>query len=289
MPLFCLASDDLRVSIDSSGAELTSLIDHVGRELLWQAGPVWKRHAPVLFPIVGRMPGDQLVHDGVAYPIGQHGFARDRQFAAEREGEHAAVFTLVDDAETLALFPFPFRLQIRFDLSGATLAVSSTVENMGTERFSASLGEHPAFAWPLDAALPRDSHTIEFPLNEPAPIRRIVNGLLAPDARPTPVVGATLSLSDALFVDDAVIFDALRSRSVRYSAPGAPTITVDFPDFPLLGVWSKAPGEFVCIEPWFGMTAPAGFSAEYDAKPHQFTLEGGEARTFSYSITVTAA
>jgi galactose mutarotase-like enzyme len=78
----------------------------------------------------------------------------------------------------------------------------------------------------------------------------------------------------------------LSSRSVRYSAPGAPSITVDYPDFPLLGVWSKAPGEFVCIEPWFGMTAPLGFAGEYDSKPGQFVLEPGQERTFAHSITV---
>ena len=286
MTLVTLDSGVLRVTIDSLGAELTSLIDVAGRELLWQAGPAWRRHAPVLFPIVGRMPGDQLVHDGIPYPMGQHGFARDRQFGVVMEGEHAAVFTLVDDAETRIHFPFPFRLQIRFELSGASLAVITTVSNTGTEQFSASLGEHPAFAWPLVPGIPREFHTLEFPFDEPAPIRRISDGLLSPDSRPTPVVGSTLALVDSLFVDDAVIFDRLGSRSLLYSAPGAPSITVDFPDFPLLGVWSKAPGEFVCIEPWFGMTAPLGFTGEYDSKPGQFVLAPGTERTFAHSITV---
>ncbi len=288
MSLVTLDNGILRISLNSLGAELTSLIDEAGRELLWQAGPAWRRHAPVLFPIVGRMPGDQLIHDGIGYPIGQHGFARDHRFAVVMEGEHAAVFTLVDDAETRIHFPFPFRLQIRFALTGATLAVITTVSNTGTERFSASLGEHPAFAWPLAPGISREAHTLEFPVEEPAPIRRIVDGLLSPDPRPTPVVGSILSLDDSLFVEDAVIFDHLTSRSVRYSAPGAPSITVDFADFPLLGVWSKVPGEFVCIEPWFGMTAPDGFTGEYDSKPGQFVLEPGTERMFAHSITVGA-
>ena len=49
--------------------------------MLWQAGPVWPRHAPVLFPIVGRLKDDRLRHQGKSYHLPQHGFARDRRFA----------------------------------------------------------------------------------------------------------------------------------------------------------------------------------------------------------------
>ena len=46
----------LRVSVDDHGAELCSIFDKVhNREVIWQADPAyWKRHAPVLFPNVGR-------------------------------------------------------------------------------------------------------------------------------------------------------------------------------------------------------------------------------------------
>ena len=73
---------------------------------------------------------------------------------------------------------------------------------------------------------------------------------------------------------------------MRYSAPGAPAITVAFPDFPLLGVWSKVPGEFVCIEPWYGMTTPKGFEGDFSEKPGQFALEPGQSRTLVQSIRV---
>ncbi len=67
--------------INAHGAELTSLRDAAGTEYIWQAGPAWPRHAPVLFPIVGRLAGDQLRHGDRAYRLTQHGFARDRAFA----------------------------------------------------------------------------------------------------------------------------------------------------------------------------------------------------------------
>jgi galactose mutarotase-like enzyme len=283
-----LVSDSLRISVNDLGAELSSVRDRQGRELLWQGGEAWARRAPILFPIVGRLPGNQLISGGKAFRMTQHGFARDQLFAVEQSSESSCVFTLTDNPETLAQFPFPFRLQIRYTVIGDTVEVQTTVTNPGESALSASLGEHPGFQWPLPGADSRDGHTIAFAVDEPAPIRRIdANGLLAPEPFPTPVVGNTLTLDDSLFTDDAIIFDRLESRSVRYTAPGAPTITLTFPDFPLLGIWTNPPGRYVCIEPWFGMTAPADFDGDIREKPGQFVLKPGESRVFDYSIAVT--
>ncbi|MHC5796049.1 aldose 1-epimerase family protein [Lacisediminihabitans sp. FW035] len=295
MAIVELGNHTLTVRIDSKGAELAGLelvgaepdaTGHPGQQLLWQGGAAWGRRAPVLFPIIGRMPGDILVHDSVAYPIFQHGFARDLEFAVDRISDTEVAFTLEHSAQTLIHFPFAFRLEVRFELVDATVRVIQTVSNLATEPFSASLGAHPGFAWPLPGASGRTEHSIEFDLPETAPIRRIANGLLKAERFSNPIVGSTLSLDESIFAADAVIFDSLSSRSVRYSAPGAPSITVSFPDFPILGVWSKAPGEFVCIEPWFGMTAAEGFSGEYSEKPHQFVLQPHGSREFTYSVSV---
>lgn len=276
----------ISISVNHHGAELSSLRDQHGHQMLWQGSDLWKGQAPVLFPIVGRMPGDELEHDGRAYPIRQHGVARTQTFAMRQLSDHEALFILDDNEETRRHFPFPFRVELLFTLRDNSLTVIHTVENTGASVFAASLGAHPGFAWPLLPGIERDAHTLQFAADEDAPIRRIGDGLLLPDALPTPVDGSVLHLSDSLFVEDAIIFDRLESRSVRYSAPNAPSITMEFADFPLLGVWSRAPGEFVCIEPWFGMTAPQGFAGEYERKPGQFRLKPGESRVFSYSITV---
>jgi galactose mutarotase-like enzyme len=286
MVLHTIDSGSLRITIEEVGAELSSLVDRAGRELLWQGRSVWKRRAPILFPIIGQMPGGILRYEGVSYPIAQHGFARDQNFEASDADGRSILFTLVDSPETREKFPFRFRLAVLYSVSDATLTVTTTVTNTDSVPFSASLGEHPAFVWPLVEGIPREAHVIAFAKPEPAPVRRIVDGLALVESQPTPVVGDILTLDESLFVADAVIFDQLASRSVRYSAPGAPCIIVSFPDFPILGVWSKAPGEFVCIEPWFGMTAAHGFSGEYSEKPHQFVLEPGGSRQFTYSVTI---
>ncbi|RVC95295.1 aldose 1-epimerase family protein, partial [Mesorhizobium sp. M2A.F.Ca.ET.029.05.1.1] len=50
-----LHADGISATVVGQGAEMVSLRDGDGTELLWQAGPAWRRHSPVLFPIVGRL------------------------------------------------------------------------------------------------------------------------------------------------------------------------------------------------------------------------------------------
>ena len=68
-----------KVEVCDFGAELFSFYDKETKvEAVWQADPkYWARHAPILFPFVGKVNGGFYTHKGVQYPMGQHGFARD--------------------------------------------------------------------------------------------------------------------------------------------------------------------------------------------------------------------
>jgi galactose mutarotase-like enzyme len=100
--------------IRAQGAELRSLRDPQGTEYIWQAGPAWPRCAPVLSPIVGRLTGDHLRHGGQTYRLTQHGFARDRTFDWLDRRADACRLALVDVAETRAMYPFAFRLELGY-------------------------------------------------------------------------------------------------------------------------------------------------------------------------------
>ena len=81
-----IENEMIKVAVCDHGAELFSLYDKENdREVLWQADPkFWARHAPVLFPFVGKCYGGYYTHKGVQYTIGQHGFARDMEFEFEQ-------------------------------------------------------------------------------------------------------------------------------------------------------------------------------------------------------------
>jgi galactose mutarotase-like enzyme len=280
-----IAAEGLTARIAAQGAELVSLRAPDGTELVWQAGPAWPRHAPLLFPIVGRLAADTLRHQGRDYRMTQHGFARDLRFDWLDRGESGCRLLLTDDAETRAAYPFAFRLEVAYALAGGRLSVTMSVENTGTETLPASLGAHPAFVWPLRPDIAPEAHTMTFEHPEPAPIQRVTGGLLQPDRVPSPVEGRVLRLHDELFAADALIFDPLASRSLRYTAPGAPVVTVDWENCPQLGIWSK-PAPFVCIEPWHGFASPVDFAGEFADKPGLLHVPPGETAQIRFGIGV---
>ena len=226
METFTIRSDRISATIKSGGAELCSLKTADGLELLWQAGQQWPRHAPLLFPIVGRLKGDQLRHRGRTYPMTQHGFARDHRFSCLRHEPAFCQLVLYDDPETLSRYPFPFRLEISYTAKGADLEVALQITNTGDENMPASIGAHPAFNWPLLPELTREDYRLTFSDNEIAPVRRLKDGLMRAKPEPTPIQGKTLALSERLFDDDAIILDQLASRSVRYAAGRGPLTPV---------------------------------------------------------------
>jgi galactose mutarotase-like enzyme len=287
-PWVALASGDLTAQIDPLGAQLSVLRDGKGRDLLWNGDPsIWKGRAPVLFPIVGALAGGSYRVKSGSYHLPRHGFARDRRFEVIHSTNAAAEFELAADQATLNIYPFRFSLQIGFALDGPALAVKTRIRNTGEVPMPASFGYHPALRWPLPFGLERSRHFIEFERDEPAPVRRLdADGLLTPTPHPTPVSDRRLALADSLFQDDAIIFDAIRSRSVTYGADGGPRLRMSHPHMPYLGVWTKPGAPFICIEPWHGVADPEGFSGNFDAKPGVFVVPPGADRTFEMSISL---
>jgi galactose mutarotase-like enzyme len=68
---------------------------------------------------------------------------------------------------------------------------------------------------------------------------------------------------------------------------GEPAVTVDY-KCPVIAFWSpydkQAP--FVCIEPWYGLGDPRGFSGEFKDKPLMNHLQPGASFMSKYTITI---
>lgn len=280
-----ITSDQLTVTVAAHGAELLSVI-RGGQEFIWQAGPEWPRHAPILFPIVGRLAGDTLRVDGKSYAMGQHGFARDCEFAwGERAATHCRL-TLCDSDATRLKYPFPFRFEVAYAVSHATLLVTLHLINTGDGVLTAAMGAHPAFVWPLAPGIAKTDHTLTFALDQPEPIRQVSDGLLRAETRPTPVEGRVLKLDPALFANDAIILDPVEGHSVVYTAPGAPRLTMSWSGFPKFGVWSKGVADFLCLEPWNGIASPEGFDGDIADKPGMLHLPPRTSRMASFCVTL---
>lgn len=292
MTAYTLENDLCRVRVNAHGAELSSLVrkDFDDLEYLWQAdAAVWARHAPVLFPIVGRLPEDTYYHQGQPYRLPQHGFARDRAFELVRESATEVQLRLRDDEQSRQVFPFAFELTITHRLVGSTVRVVWEVLNPAADaQLLFSIGAHPAFRCPL---LPEESfEDYAFRFDHPVTIGRhlLQGGLLNGQTALVLTDTTELPLTYELFAQDALVlkhydFDRVTLASRR----GPRQVQMQFAGFPYLGLWTKGPGApFVCIEPWQGIAGSVGGPVELRDKEGILTLAPGASFRAEYTISV---
>lgn len=284
-----LKGPSLTAVIHAQGAELHSLKTASGDELIWQAdSSFWGRHAPHLFPIVGRLANDTLKHKGQSYPITQHGFARDMLFEIEQSSDSTCTFLLRDNDTTLEKFPFHFEFRVHFSLNNDCLSITYQVNNTGDEALPCSVGAHPAFVWPLPGNSDRSHHYIEFTETETCDINRLDAGLVKKETFPWSwnENNNGFPLEDSLFEPDAMIFTEHYSREVTYAGEQGTRISVKFDDFPHLGIWSVPGAGFVCIEPWQGHSSSVDFDGEFADKAGLVKIEPKAQQSWKMDIII---
>lgn len=270
--------------VTALGAELCSLRDDSGREIMW-TGNSWPRHSPVLFPIIGRLRDNHALIDGLDYTLTQHGFARDRVFRWVERSETGCTLALEDDPTSRALFPFAFRLTLRYALDEHGLHVHYTLGNPDSRSvLHASLGAHPAFTWPLVPGVAKAEYALDFETPEPAPLALLDEGLIAEGMRENPMQGSRLALNDSLFEQDALIFMHPVSRKLRFHAGIGEALVFSWHGFEQLGVWMKPGSDFICLEPWMGYASPVDFDGPFEQKPGLVHLSPGETWEAGWSI-----
>ena len=101
---------------------------------------------PVLFPVCGNLPGNQLVLPQGSFPMAQHGFARDLPWELEPLDTGDGVrLRLTDSPATRAAYPFAFVLSLEVRLEPQALAIRAVVEHSGSSDTAMpfALGLHP--------------------------------------------------------------------------------------------------------------------------------------------------
>ncbi len=270
------ASDGTTARIALTGAEPVSW-QVAGREYLWSGDPAhWNRHAPWLFPVVGASVGGQVRVDGRAYPMAQHGFARDAVFAVVAQTEDAVTLRLADDAQTRTHYPFAFQLDITARARPSGLDFAVRVANSGAAPLPYGIGFHPAFPWPFAGGERRGGgYRVVFEQPERPSVPEVgPGGVLLHEERAVPLDGNTLALDPDLFKEALVFLDA-RSRAMRFCAPDGSAIAMRVEDFPHLAVWTKPTAPFLSLECWTGHADRAGFEGELAERASQRLLAPG--------------
>ena len=280
----------LSIEVSAHGAELCSIFSN-GKEYLWQADPAfWKRHSPVLFPIVGSVWENEYRNEDTTYVLTQHGFARDMEFTLISEENDEVRYQLVSNEETLKKYPFPFRLTIGYRIREKKVDVMWEVENTGEKEMHFQIGAHPAFYYP-----DFDAETQErgfFGFNKKSGLKYILiseKGCADPDTQyPLKLTNDLLPLDTHTFDKDALILEGSQVRRVTlYNKEKAPYLSLHF-DAPVVGLWSPPAktAPLVCIEPWYGRCDKAHYTGEYKDKDWVQHLQPKEVFKGKYTIEI---
>ena len=287
-----IENDYLKVSVNDHGAELYSIFDKIhNREVIWQADPAyWKRHAPVLFPNVGRHFENHYRIGETEYPSKQHGFARDSEFTCVDMTTDSITHKLKSSDATKENYPYDFELKIKHVLEKNQVSVCWEVVNHSNKPMYFTIGGHPAFNVPaVGSADNKEDYLLAFDeqksltylLLDPA------SGTALPDQTQTlELTDGTCHIDAHMFDHDALIFDNQIEKAGIAFPDGTPYLELTCHRFPNFGIWSVPGSSFVCLEPWMGRCDDCGFTGDLSEKANINKLDVDEIFNASYEIKI---
>lgn len=324
--IYTLRNSEMEVQVSSKGGELVSMKDADQTEYIWIGDArYWKRHAPQLFPCIGRLTNNQYRMDGALHEMGQHGFLRDYELtkveseeqgtevqagteaacaaadpssavchqagdAAGADAETSLHLQLTSDASTRQLYDRDWTVDIFYSLCGKMLSVKFQVRNRDVRTMRFGYGIHPGFNVPLNPALCFEDYRLDFhetstPKQMELTERYTISGGMHAYALEE---GRYLPLQHSLFDHDAIILKDMPHTVTLGSQKDEKKVTVTFPDMPYLGIWHapETDAPFVCIEPWSSLPSTDGVIDEFETKPDFITVEPEHTYTNNWSISI---
>ena len=292
---YTIKNNIIEVVISDHGAEVQSVKGaHTGEEYMWQADPeIWGRHAPVLFPIVGRLKNDEYKYQGKTYHMGQHGFARDCDFEVENHTQESITFLLKDNEKTREMYPFKFEFRVNYNLMNNLLEENFSVVNKSDETMIFGVGGHSGFNLPVNNGEEKEDYYFDMHPSIARVKIPLKGAYLDWNNRSLASTDSFIGLSDELFKDDALIYElhghdnkvSLRTDKSKFH------INVWTRNAPYVGIWSQYPNtaNYVCIEPWWGIADREDADGELEHKYGMNHLEPGKEYQAGFSITYHSA
>ena len=278
----------LNVTVSDLGAEIVSATKN-GREYIWNGDTqYWPHHAPILFPVVGRLQDCKFTANGQTYTMGIHGFAKDMHWEV-MQTPGVLTFLLTDTDETRRHFPWQFAVRVQYALKDSTLFCNYGVQNLSDDVMYFALGTHTGFSVPLCEDERFEDYYLEFPgASHPDRILFSENLLLNGQKKPFALKDERrLPLSHSLFDQDAIFLaDCPRTVKLCTKKRGC-GVEMAFPDFGYLGIWHtpKTDAPFLCLEPCTALPGRDGVRENISARSDYRSLYPG--RRFNTKVAYT--
>lgn len=191
---------------------------------------------PFLFPIFGRLKDGKYIWDGLEYAMQIHGFGHTSPWQVAVHTENTLRLVLEETEETLAQYPFRFRVTLEFTLSQGVFTIGQTYENLDEKPMPYNYGFHPYFLTDKLENL-RVETTADTFFDFAVGGRAFGQGsvsLTVPEGAP----------------ETGAAFMGVRAPTVLHNGAEGKRLTLEFDhSFHTHVLWTQAGKKFLCVEP----------------------------------------
>lgn len=286
-----IENDYLKIELNEIGGCFKSIYDKKNNEeLLYQpSGLSWSGQDVVIFPIVGALKNHKYNVDGKEYSLKNHGIIRYEKVNYNKINDGSINIFYEFNEDTLKVYPYKFKINVNYSLDCNKVIITYNVKNEDDKEIYFSLGGHPA----LKASGKYINNHFDFE-NTYCSFSGIIQKQYALNDSGDQITGSkTVNITGKYVLDKndieknkTLIYDARNLKEVTLYTNGYEYI-FDVSKAPILAIWSmKNTGNFICIEPWWGLPDNDNPNLELKNKDEIIKLDKNEEFHTGYSILI---
>lgn len=291
--MFSLENEYIRINVNENGGSLTSIYDKVNKnELLYQPDErSWHGQDVVIFPFVARLKNGHYKVDGEDYYMKNHGLVRYNKVTLSEKKDNMLILSFDSNDETLKEYPYKFSLKIKYILDGYKLSIRYNITNIDDKPIYYEFGGHPALkvsGYETSDGFEYDNTKVEFDTS-----LEIDKYYL--DDTGSYIIGKGINkiprevyLKKNIISDSkTLIFDAKNIDNVILTTNGY-SFKFDISEAEILAFWCDPKyGDYICIEPWWGIPDIINPNLELKDKPLMHSLNPFESEEKGYTIVIS--
>lgn len=266
----------LKVSIDPVGAVLTSIFfKENNEEVLYQKEKdSWPFQDVVIFPLIG---AGHYVYQNKDYSMKtRHSFLRNEELKVVEKSDSKIIFKLENSKESFEEYPFNFAFYITYELAKNALVVTTKVKNTGEETMYFSYGSHTGIRARSDIGSVVFDKDYQF--------LPLICGLIEKNNTDNINFNCVNLKKDSFKKRDTFVFKGSKEKLELFTGLDNLVVNYEF-DAPYFAIWSNPnKGEFVCIEPWWGISNYVDETEDLSKREAINTLKKNEEISFSYKL-----
>ena len=271
--IYTIKSGDIVAEINSYGAELSS-VKLAGTELIWQSpsDEFWSKHAPLLFPVCGKLKDNAYTYKGKKYDMKGHGFISRCEFKPLSECEDTITLYTESNEDTLKIYPFSFRFTIEYKATEKGISSRARIENLGDCAMPYMFGWHPGFVLMCDENADINDYRFTFE-NKPefvtwSQLQHV--SFINPNKKAYKTTdGAYVFSEDEIYANDTMIFSNVGTRATLSSPKSSYKIDFEWSEStPHICIWKHPDNrtKFICIEPWSSLPSDGEREEDFEVR-----------------------